>query len=134
VTEPRGRLRQAHPPQAADVFEGGSHSSPAGRGGKPAARPAQSLDRLCIGAATALTDPWAELGKSGSAGGRRQCLAAGHAQAIAALVQGLPDIQAPILLICGCHEDHDRASGVWTAILPAAVPRRSATRQPARLG
>jgi hypothetical protein len=31
------------------------------------------------------------------------------AQAIAALVQGLPDVQEPILLICGCHEDHDRA-------------------------
>jgi hypothetical protein len=31
------------------------------------------------------------------------------AQAIAALVQGLPDTQQPILLICGCREDPDRA-------------------------
>jgi hypothetical protein len=31
------------------------------------------------------------------------------AQAIAALVQVLPDIQQPILLIRGCGEDHDRA-------------------------
>jgi hypothetical protein len=32
------------------------------------------------------------------------------AQAIAALVQGLPRMQEPILLICGCPEDHDRAN------------------------
>jgi hypothetical protein len=31
------------------------------------------------------------------------------AQTIATLVEALPDIQQPILLICGCQEDHDRA-------------------------
>ncbi len=31
------------------------------------------------------------------------------AQVIAGLLQGLPDIQQPILLICGCPEDPDRA-------------------------
>ena len=31
------------------------------------------------------------------------------AQAIAALVRSLPEIQEPILLICGYHEDPDRA-------------------------
>jgi hypothetical protein len=31
------------------------------------------------------------------------------AEAIAALVQGLPDMQQPILLIRGCPRDHDRA-------------------------